>query len=81
VFILLSDFVWPVRFVLAAFLVGLAAVLQLGLTLWTVLEPAERVARARLPVTAAVTLSDDRSAAIDAELASVRPQVLAQLKG
>jgi hypothetical protein len=46
VFILLSDFVWPVRFVLAAFLVGLAAVLQLGLTLWTVLEPAERVARA-----------------------------------
>ena len=37
--------------------------------------------RARLPVTAAVTLSDDRSAAIDAELTSVRPEVLAQLKG
>jgi Zn-dependent protease with chaperone function len=37
--------------------------------------------RARRPVTAAVTLSDDRSAAIDAELAAVRPAVLAQLKG
>jgi Zn-dependent protease with chaperone function len=37
--------------------------------------------RARLPVTAAVTLSDERSAAIDAELAAARAKVLAQLKG